>query len=157
MPLRQPHPKIFQVLVKTHKLTIFLTLPNETAISVVKEQVLSAFLDDVFKDIRDVPRVAGLDDFVLSREVIERGQHTSFEVLTNDQLLRDVVGNWAVLFVQFKDDSDRLQPVEVTIPSLTDDEDEISGTPNARINLAMDIDDTLEESSVRKGKRKVVD
>ena len=70
----------------------------------VKEHVLSAFSDDVFKGIRDVPRVAGLDDFVLSREVM-RGQHTSCEVLTNDQLLRDVVHNWAVLFVQFKDES----------------------------------------------------
>ena len=67
---------------------------------------MSAFSDDVFKSIRDVPSVTGLDDFVLSREVIERGQQrASYEVLTNDQLLRDVVGNWAVLFVQFKDDS----------------------------------------------------
>jgi hypothetical protein len=66
---------------------------------------LSAFSDDIFKSIRDVPRVVRLDDFVLSREVIERGQHASYEVLANDRPLRDVVGNWAVLFVQFKDDS----------------------------------------------------
>ena len=51
----------------------------------------------------------------------------------------------------------RIQPVEVTIPSLTDDDDELSATPNGGIDLAMDIDDMLEESSVRKGKRKVVD
>jgi len=156
MPLRQPHPKIFQVLVKTHKLTIFLALPNETTISVVKEQVLSAFSDDVFQGIRDVPSVAGLDGFVLSREVVERRQSASYEVLSNDQMLRDVVGNWAVLFVQFKDDSGRIQPVEVTIPSLTDDDDEVSATPNGGTDLAMEIDDTFEESSVRKGKRKAV-
>ena len=71
----------------------------------VKEQVLSAFSDDVFKGIRDVPSVAGLDDFVLSREVVEMGQSASYDVLSNDQMLRDVVGNWAVLFVQFKDAS----------------------------------------------------
>jgi len=139
---------------------------------------LSAFSDDVFRSIRGVPSVTGLDDFVLSREVIERGQqHASYEVLTNDQLLRDVVGNWAVLFVQFKDDSGApdvtvsdpftgpsffaspgsLQPVEVSIPSLTDDEDEVSATPGAGIDLAMDIDDAFERSSVRKGKRKIVD
>ena len=142
----------------------------------VKEHVLSAFSDDVFKGIRDVPNVVGLDDFVLSREVIERRQSASYEVLTNDQLLRDVVGNWAVLFIQFKDDSGarnvtvsdpftrpsfvftgRIQPVQVTIPSLTDDDDEMSGTPIAGIDLAMDMDDTIEESSVRKGKRRVVD
>jgi hypothetical protein len=139
---------------------------------------LSALSDEVFKCIRDVPRVTGLDDFVLSREVIERGQqHASYEVLADDQLLRDVVGNWAVLFVQFKDDSGArdvtvsdpftgpiflaspgsLQPVEVSIPSLTDDEDEVSATPSAGIDLAMDIDDAFEGSSVRKGKRKIVD
>ena len=142
----------------------------------VKEHVLSAFSDDVSKGIRDVPNVVGLDDFVLSREVIERGQSASYEVLTNDQLLRDVVGNWAVLFIQFKDDSGarnvtvsdpftgqcfvstgRIQPVQVTIPSLTDDDDEMSGTPIAGIDLAMDMDDTIEESSVRRGKRRVVD
>ena len=85
---------------------MFLALPNETAISVVKEQVLSAFSDDVFKGIHDVPKISGLDDFVLSREVMERGQDTtSYEILTDDQLLRDFAGNWAVLFIQFKDDS----------------------------------------------------
>jgi len=124
---------------------------------VVKEHVLSAFSDDVSKGIRDVPNIVDLDDFVLSREVIERRQSASYEVLTNDQLLRDVVGNWAVLFIQFKDDSGRIQPVQVTIPSLTDDDDEMSGTPIAGIDLAMDMDDTIEESSVRKGKRRVVD
>ena len=72
----------------------------------VKEQVLSAFLDDVFKAIHDVPKVSDLDDFVLSREVTEKGKDsTSYEVLTDNQALKDIVGNWAVLFVQFKDDS----------------------------------------------------
>ncbi|KAI0276324.1 hypothetical protein BGY98DRAFT_709814 [Russula aff. rugulosa BPL654] len=159
MPPRS-YPKIFQVLVKTHKLTIFLALPNGTTISVVKEQVLSAFLDDVFKGIHDVPQISGLDDFVLSREVTERGKDTtSYEVLTDDQVLKNVVGSWAVFFVQFKDDSGQIQPVEVTIPSLMDDEDEVSGTgtPGAANDLAMDLDETFEESSVRKGKRKAVD
>lgn len=143
----------------------------------VKEQVLSAFLDDIFKGIHDVPKIYGLDDFVLSREVMERGQDTtSYEVLTDDQLLKDVMGSWAVLFVQFKDDSGargvtvsdqftgpsfispgRIRPVEVTIPSLMDDDDEVSGTSGAINELAMDLDETFEESSVRKGKRKALD
>jgi hypothetical protein len=38
-----------------------------------------------------------------------------------------------------------------------DDEDEVSGTPGAENDLPMDLDETLEESSVRKGKRKAVD
>jgi hypothetical protein len=155
-------------------LTIFLALPNEATISEVKEQVLSAFSDDVFQGIRDVPTIAGLDDFVLSREVVGRGRSASYEVLSNDQMLTDVVGNWAILFVQFKDDSGarkchslrspclrsvspgRIQPVQVTIPSLTDDDDDVSATPNGGIDLQMEIDDAFEESSVRKGKRKAV-
>ncbi|KAI9513242.1 hypothetical protein F5148DRAFT_944967, partial [Russula earlei] len=121
---QRPQPKIFQVLVKTHKSTVFLALPNETTISAVKEQVLSAFTDDVFKGIHDVPKVSGLDDFVLSREAAERGQGTSsYEVLTNDQMLRDIAGNWVVLYVQFMDNSGRIRPVEVTIPSLADEDD----------------------------------
>ncbi|KAH9060982.1 hypothetical protein EDB87DRAFT_522607 [Lactarius vividus] len=158
MPLRA-HPKVFQVLVKTHKLTIFLSLPNVTPISTVKEQVLSAFSDDIFKGIRGVPSILNVDDFVLSREVVERGRATaSYEVLTNDQLLRDTVGDWAVLFIQFKNESGEIQPVEVTIPSLAeDDDDDVSGMTSAGVDLAMDIDDTPEESSVRKGKRKAVD
>ncbi|KAH9045252.1 hypothetical protein EDB85DRAFT_12115 [Lactarius pseudohatsudake] len=157
MPLR-PHPKVFQVLVKTHKLTIFLSLPNVTPISTVKEQVLSAFSDDVFKGIRGVPSILDAEDFVLSREVMERGRATaSYEVLTDDQLLRDVVGDWVVLFIQFKNESGEIQPVEVTIPSLAEDDDDVSGMTSAGIDLAMDIDETPEESSVRKGKRKAVD
>ncbi|KAI9447883.1 hypothetical protein H4582DRAFT_1802148, partial [Lactarius indigo] len=156
-PLR-PHPKVFQVLVKTHKLTIFLSLPNATPISTVKEQVLSAFSDDVFKGIRGVPGILNADDFVLSREVMERGRATaSYEVLTDDQLLRDIVGDWAVLFIQFKNESGEIQPVEVTIPSLAEDDDDVSGMTSAGIDLAMDIDETPEESSIRKGKRKAVD
>ncbi|KAI0254862.1 hypothetical protein BJV78DRAFT_1152130 [Lactifluus subvellereus] len=157
MPSR-PHARIFQVLVKTHTLTIFLALPNETTILVVKEQVLSAFKDDVFNGIHNVPRILSLDDFVLSREVKERANGTtSYEALTNDQLLRDVVGNWAVLFMQFKDGSGKIQPVEVTVPSLTDDDDDVPCTPSAGIDFAMDEDEAFEESSVRKGKRKAVD
>jgi phosphatidate phosphatase APP1 len=51
----------------------------------------------------------------------------------------------------------KIRPVEVAIPSLTDDDDEVSYAPGAGLDMTMDIDDTLEESSVRKGKRKAVD
>jgi hypothetical protein len=38
-----------------------------------------------------------------------------------------------------------------------DDEDEVSGTSGAANDLAMDLDESFEESSVRKGKRKALD
>ena len=160
--------------MKTHRLTVFLALPNETTISAVKEQVLSAFTDDVFKGIQDVPNVSALDDFVLSREVVERGQGTSsHDILTDNQKLKDVVGNWAVLFVQFKDDSGarndslhqfirpssicpgNIRPIEVTIPSLADD-DEDYGTLHVGSDPVMDIDEAFEQSGVGKGKRRAV-
>ena len=50
-----------------------------------------------------------------------------------------------------------IQPVEVTIPSLAEDDDDVSGMTTTGIDSAMDVDETPEESSVRKGKRKAVD
>jgi hypothetical protein len=38
-----------------------------------------------------------------------------------------------------------------------DDDDEVSGTSGAGNYLAMVLDETFEESSVRKGKRKAID
>ena len=38
-----------------------------------------------------------------------------------------------------------------------DDEDEVSGISGAANDQAMDLDETFEESSVRKGKRKALD
>jgi hypothetical protein len=38
-----------------------------------------------------------------------------------------------------------------------DDDDEVSGSPGAGNDLAMDIDDKFEESSVRKGTRQAVE
>ncbi|KAI0307019.1 hypothetical protein B0F90DRAFT_1684426, partial [Multifurca ochricompacta] len=143
MPLRS-YPKIFQVLVKTHKLTVFLALPNETAISVVKEQVLSAFSDDVLRGIHDLPNICSLE---ISRKGI-----SSYEVLTDDQLLRDVAGNWTILFIQFKDASGQIQPVEVIIPSLTDDDEDVSGSQSASVDPVMDVDETFERVALERVK-----
>ncbi|KAI0268100.1 hypothetical protein BC834DRAFT_676416 [Gloeopeniophorella convolvens] len=157
MPPRS-QPKTFQVLVKTHKLTVFLALPNDTPISSVKEQVLSAFSDDVFKNVRGVPPIVNLGDFVLSREVKQKSSDsTSYEVLEDDQLLRDVTANWAILYIQFRDEYGEIQPVQVTIPSITEDDDDMPVSPSAGLDSGMDVDETPEESSVRKGKRKAVD
>ncbi|KAH9961408.1 hypothetical protein BJV74DRAFT_871826 [Russula compacta] len=80
---------------------------------------------------------------------------TSYEILTDDQVLRDVMVSDHFIGPSFIPPG-KIQPVEVTIPSITDDE-EVVGTPSARIDLEMDMDKPFEESSVRKGKRKAVD
>jgi hypothetical protein len=102
-------PKIFQLLIKTHKLTVFLTFPNTTLISTVKEDVLSALQADVAQGL-EVPILSGTDDFELSHEVKEKNRRqgaSRFQVLLPDQVLKNVVNNWEVLFVRFKTESGR--------------------------------------------------
>jgi hypothetical protein len=50
-----------------------------------------------------------------------------------------------------------MRPVEVTLPSLIDDDDDMPCNLRADIDSAMEINGALEESSVRKGKRKAMD
>jgi hypothetical protein len=103
-PLR-PHPKVFQVLVKTHKSTIFLSLPNVTAISAVKEQVFQLSRMMFSRESVGYPAFE-MWTTLCYRERSWKGEGAPrYEVLTDDQLLRDIVGDWAVLFMQFKNES----------------------------------------------------
>ncbi|TFY54334.1 hypothetical protein EVG20_g9747 [Dentipellis fragilis] len=148
MPPRAP-PKIFQILVKTHKVTVFLSLPNTTPIATVKDETLSALSADVAQGL-DFPSIQSTDDFVISKEVKENKRSTGkYQQLDDGQLLRDVASNWEVLFVQFKDPSGNILPVTVSIPSITDDGEE-EAPPES--DNGMDVDAPTE--SDRKGKRK---
>ncbi|KAI0321958.1 hypothetical protein OF83DRAFT_106763 [Amylostereum chailletii] len=150
MPPRAP-PRVFQLLVKTHRITVFLTFPNTATVAEVKEEVLSALVADISQGFT-LPKTSTVDDFALTRGIQGKGHVPGqYDLLDDEQVLKDVVSNWEILFVRFKDISGELLPVEVTIPSLEDDQD--SNTAN--INAEMEID-MSEESSVRKGKRKAV-
>ncbi|KAI0068632.1 hypothetical protein BV25DRAFT_1844172 [Artomyces pyxidatus] len=153
MPPR-PQPKIFQLLVKSHKLTVFLTFPNTTRISAVKQEVLSALTADVTGEVEDIPSVTCLADFELARELKEKGKGTGqYDVLEDDQVLKDMTNNWEVLYIQFKDESGELKPVELSIP----DDDEL-GPPTAfpdDPSSGMEVDmDTDAGPSQRRAKRK---
>ncbi|THH13798.1 hypothetical protein EW146_g6461 [Bondarzewia mesenterica] len=117
-------PQIFQLRIKTNKLTVFLSLPSATRIPSVKTDVLSALNAHVSQGLA-TQEVTSVDDFVLAREVKERGRVVPgrYEMLEEDRALKEVVSNWDAIFIQFKDASGKLLPVEVTIPSL-DDPDE---------------------------------
>ncbi|VDC02530.1 unnamed protein product [Peniophora sp. CBMAI 1063] len=136
-------PKIFQILVKTHKVTVFLTFPNTTTMAEVKTEVLSALLDEVTESV-DVFKPTSLDDFALA---VERPPLNSgnYETVEDDKKLIEVAKNWERLYVQFRDpESGELQPVIVTLPPLDDEEE-----------LEMDVDEPpVVESEVKKGKRK---
>ncbi|KZV77126.1 hypothetical protein PENSPDRAFT_596960 [Peniophora sp. CONT] len=136
-------PKIFQILVKSNKLTIFLTFPNSTTIAEVKTEVLSALLDEVTESV-DVFKPTSVQDFALAveRPPLNTG---NYETVEDDKRLIEVAKNWERMYVQFRDpDSGELQPVIATLPPLDDDEE-----------LEMDIDEPpVVESEVKKGKRK---
>ncbi|KAJ7129144.1 hypothetical protein C8R44DRAFT_71355 [Mycena epipterygia] len=140
-------PKVYQILIKTHKLTVLTTVAPTITVAALKADVLSALSSDV-NQVEDVPPVSAVADFELCKAVKERGKLTGeFQPLDNLKLsLKDAgVINWEPLFVQFRDpDSGELLPV-VFVP-FEDDEDEVSpqfGTPAAPA-----------ESSTSRGKRK---
>ncbi|KIK82050.1 hypothetical protein PAXRUDRAFT_730887 [Paxillus rubicundulus Ve08.2h10] len=98
MPIRVP-PKAYQLLLKTHKLTIFLTAPQSSTIETIKDEALSALTSDVLlssssgvpriptapgEDLEmsdeqeggdgEVPRVKSTEDFELCRGVKDKGK-----------------------------------------------------------------------------------
>jgi len=137
-------PKIYQLLLKTHKLTIFITTEPATRIASLKAEALSALSSEV-NQVEDVPKVMNERDFEISRAVKDKGKKTvQYEVLEGSQTVKDTLTNWEVLFFQFRDQSGNLLPVKVTQPSLLDDDDE--EPPRSRL--------VTEPSPVNKGKRK---
>ncbi|KAJ7639541.1 hypothetical protein FB45DRAFT_905957 [Roridomyces roridus] len=119
-------PKVFQVLVKTHTLTVLTTVAPTISINALKAEVLSALSSEV-NQVEDVPRVTSADDFELCKAVKERGKlKGEFTVLDEHKLsIRDAgVANWEPLFIQFRDDSGDLLPVAFT--PFEDDDDEVT-------------------------------
>ncbi|EIW76194.1 hypothetical protein CONPUDRAFT_76596 [Coniophora puteana RWD-64-598 SS2] len=144
----KPAPKSLHLLLKTHKLTIFLTVPAGTTIAALKEEALGALTSGAY-DGPDVPPVSSTDDFVLCRSARAKSgsssSSASYDLLDEDSSVREVLANWEIVYMQFKDEygcplfwwwhrawpsSDdvcyerELQPIEVTLPSLLDDEEE---------------------------------
>ncbi|KAH7931324.1 hypothetical protein BV22DRAFT_1077247 [Leucogyrophana mollusca] len=139
-------PKAYQILVKTHQLTIFLTASQSATIASLKEEVLSALSSDV-NEVEDVPQVSSLDEFELCRAVKDKGKITTqYETLDGSQPVKGVLSNWEVIYLQFRDEAGNLLPVEVSQPSLLDDDEEET-RPRAQATPSLD-------SPVGKGKRK---
>ncbi|KAJ7462065.1 hypothetical protein FB451DRAFT_1267685 [Mycena latifolia] len=147
MPPRT-QPKIFQILVKTHKLTILTTVLPTITVGALKAEVLSALASDVNQGA-DVPLISNARDFELCKGTKERGKLTGEYTPLDDPKLqiKDAgVVNWEPLFVQFRDpDSGDLLPV-VFVP-FEDDEDEVSQQFSAPAPAPV-------EASTSRGKRK---
>jgi len=147
MPPKAP-PKTYQILVKTHKLTILLTTSPTATVASLKAEALSALRSDV-NQVEGVPKVTDEGDFEISRAIKERGKHTvEYEVLDESRKIKDALTKgWEVLFLQFRDSSGNLLPVDVTQPSLLDEEEEPPRTRPMPVP-------SLGETSTNKGKRK---
>ncbi|OAX43251.1 hypothetical protein K503DRAFT_862419 [Rhizopogon vinicolor AM-OR11-026] len=120
-------PKSYQILVKTHQVTIFLTVPQSATIASLKDEALSALTSRVATDDESFPHVSSTNDFELARTAKEKEKSRSgvtYEVLESDKSIRGLLTNWEVLYFQFRDEESNLMPVEVSQPSLVDDEEE---------------------------------
>jgi hypothetical protein len=117
-------PKIYQLLLKTHKLTIFITTPPNTTIASLKTEAFSALSSDV-NQVEDVPKVMDERDFEISRAVKDKGKTTvEYEVLEGSQTVKDTLTNWEVLFLQFRNQSGKSavpNPTSSSTLSLVDD------------------------------------
>lgn len=101
-PLKQP-PKVFQILAKTHKLTVFLNAPHPTTIAALKTQALAALLQ--FSDtIDDVPRARSVDDFEFCSATKQQGKIVAFDVLDTHAIVRDTLSNWEVIYFRFRNE-----------------------------------------------------
>ncbi|KAL1755069.1 hypothetical protein FB107DRAFT_275186 [Schizophyllum commune] len=122
-------PKVYQLQVKTHKQTIFLTLAPGTTVNEIKREVLDALSHPVSdlvtnpradeEEIEELPSVQDVADFVLCRE-----QKGAYETIPDgSKALKDLgLQGWTVLYIRFKDTDGNLLPLKYTQPNLDDDD-----------------------------------
>ena len=102
-PLKQP-PKVFQILAKTHRLTVFLNAPHPTTVAALKTQALAALVQ--FSDAgENVPKVRTVDDFEFCRATKQKGIIVAFDVLENKSIVRETLSNWEVIYFRFRNEN----------------------------------------------------
>ncbi|KAJ7709251.1 hypothetical protein B0H14DRAFT_2646383 [Mycena olivaceomarginata] len=156
MPPRT-QPKIYQILIKTHKLTVLTTVAPSTSVAALKAEVLDALKDDVTSALGDElpPRPTQTRDFELCRALKDtRGRPTGeYELLEDGKAsLRDAgVANWEALFLRFRDaETGDLRPVEY-VPYEDDEDAPPAPAPVSAPSAAA----ATAETSTSRGKRKV--
>lgn len=113
----------YQLLVKTHRLTVVIGVPVSTELHKVKEEILSA-LNQFEDDEPDVPKVSSTGDF----EICRRNNTTQkYELVptageSGNKTVKEVgLKAWERLFLRFRDGSG-LSDVQVELPPLVEDE-----------------------------------
>jgi hypothetical protein len=100
-------PKLYQLLIKSHKTTIFISALPTLSIAQLKSEILSALTSDVNRDT-ELPTVTSEDGFEISQAVKDRATTTIKHVVvdaTGDNIVKGTFTNWEVVFLQFKNES----------------------------------------------------
>ncbi|KAH6914600.1 hypothetical protein BKA70DRAFT_1256540 [Coprinopsis sp. MPI-PUGE-AT-0042] len=137
MPPR-PQPKVHQVLLKTHKVTIGLAgvTPN-TTISELKSEALEALRAEISEDLLmsispNPTSPLSLDspnDIHICRQDKEKGRPTgTYSVLDPGRQVKEHgLLAWETLYIQFINPETRAAlPVTVTLPQIDDDEESVA-------------------------------
>ena len=166
--IKQPpraQPRIYQLLLKTHKLTIFITISPNATIASLKTEALSALSSDV-NQVEDVPKVTNERAFEICR--MRGKQSVQYEVLEASQTIEGTVTNWEVLFFQFRNQSGKsavtasstiLPLVNACVP--TNNKNDVYSLPRLNIGKLLPVHvtqpsllDEDDEVPINKGKRK---
>ncbi|KZT36694.1 hypothetical protein SISSUDRAFT_929194 [Sistotremastrum suecicum HHB10207 ss-3] len=117
-------PKVYQLTLKTHKVSIILNVPKETKIKELKDQAFAAIQQ--FADVEDeLPKISSTKDFELCKAVMigrkPTGQYTD---LKEDDTVKAMLSNWERVYLRFRDSMGLLEPVKVAFPPIQADDDD---------------------------------
>ena len=104
-PPKRP-PKFYQLLIKTHKLTIALTVPQHATIALLKQEALSALTSEV-NTLEEVPKVKREEDFEICKGKRGKTKDNALEYVPMDRSLavESLLSNWETVFLQFRNES----------------------------------------------------
>ncbi|KAF9067653.1 hypothetical protein BDP27DRAFT_1448946 [Rhodocollybia butyracea] len=121
MPPQKSTPKIYQMLIRANKTTVFVTVPPSTTIGSLKAEAFSALTSDLNEE-EGIPKVSSVEEFHLCR--VLKGKQREYEVLDEQDSIKNLkLANWEVLYVQFMDAKGDPIPIVASDPPV-DDEDE---------------------------------
>lgn len=97
---------MYQLLLKTHKLTIFVTASPTKTIASLKDEALSALVSDI-NQAEHVPKITQEGEFEICRAIKERGKSTGeYEILDPSKQVKELgISGWEHLYFQFRDPS----------------------------------------------------
>ena len=101
-------PSAIQLVVKTHKITIYLLTPLSAVLSDLKAETLSA-LSQFSQDVDDIPQISSEDDFELCRKEVPtgpRGGGGPIKYVVLDDGSKSVkhqgLVNWQILYLRLR-------------------------------------------------------